>query len=97
MEMALQDWELITSFVLPLIIAVVNQKSWSSATKAWVMFATSAVVVLGQMFLREELNDWSDPIPVILRVTAMTIAFYVGFFKPSNIAPKVEEATYVTK
>lgn len=96
MNEAIQYWEVITAFVLPLIIATVTQKNWTSAAKSWTMFIVSAVVTIVQLFIRDELNDWTDPTAAVLKVTALTIAFYVGFWKQTGVAPKIEEATTVS-
>lgn len=96
MNEAIQNWEIITSFALPLLIAMITQKNWSSVLKAWTMFGVSAVVTIVQLFIRDELNDWTDPVASILKIMALTIAFYVGFWKTTGIAPKVEDATTVS-
>lgn len=91
MEAALQDWELITSFMLPLIIGVVVRKSWSSAVKSLVMFTISSFVVIMQLYIRNELGGLGDPVFASLRVIALTIAFYQGFWKQIGLTDRLEE------
>lgn len=97
MNETIQYWELITAFLLPLVLSLVMQKNWTSATKAVVMFLFSALIVMGQLYIRDELNNWEDPVSVVLRVVAFTIAFYQGLWKPTGVAPKIEDATSAPK
>ena len=94
---SLQLWEIVTAFVLPLIIAFIQQPTWSPRLRSLVMFATSAVVVIGQLLFSGELDNWSDPAVSVLTVVVMTIAFYKGVWKPTGVAPSIEAATSVTQ
>ena len=97
MQTALQKWEIITAFLLPLILSFVMQQGWSDALKSLAMFFVSMGVTLMQMYLRGELTNWTDPVSTVLLVVAMTIAFYKGFWKPTGVAGKIESATTIQK
>lgn len=92
---ALQNWEIITGFLLPLVLAFLIQSGWKRSTQAVVAFATSAAVVLVQLYLRGDLHGGAEITTSILKVVALTTAFYNGFWKPTTVTTNIEEKSNV--
>jgi hypothetical protein len=94
-QASIQAWQMILAFVLPLVIAVIVRQQWSRTAKSICMFAVSFVATLGTMYLNGALNDVSAQTFVarFLTVVVATIAFYNGIWKPTGVAPAVEERT----
>ena len=89
---ALQSWQLVVAFVLPLLIAVVVKSSYSPAIKSLIMLAASAVATAVTMYLHGELSADADYVENVLKVAALTIAFYQGVWKPTEVAPKIQNS-----
>jgi glucan phosphoethanolaminetransferase (alkaline phosphatase superfamily) len=94
-QASIQAWQMILAFVLPLVIAVIVRQQWSRTAKSICMFSVSFVATLGTMYLNGALNDVSAQTFVarFLTVVVATIAFYNGIWKPTGVAPAVEERT----
>jgi uncharacterized membrane protein len=94
-QASIQSWPMILAFVLPLVIAVIVRQQWSRTAKSICMFVVSFVATLGTMYLNGALNDVSAQTFVarFLTVVVATIAFYNGIWKPTGVAPAVEERT----
>lgn len=88
----LQMWALIVGFLLPPVLAVIQQARWSDAFRAVVAFLACAVAGAGTAYFQGDLNfeRWVEAGLVIL-VSAM--ATYRGLWKPSGIAPAIEAKT----
>ena len=85
-------WTLIVGFLLPNVVALVEQPSWSKPART----AVSAVVsVLGGAGTAYFAGDFvaKDVITSILIVGVASITFYKGFWKPAGIAPVIEQKT----
>lgn len=83
---------LLTGTVLPLVIALVNQRKWSSGAKAVI----AAVVCLGgavAVCLHAGAVDPKDIAGAAIIVITVAKALYEGFWKPTGIAPAIEGAT----
>lgn len=88
----LVQWSAIVAFVIPLVLSVLNQSKWSSTMKAVVFFLVSIVAAAGTAYFQGDLTGkrWLDAALVIVPAAA---AFYHGFWKPTGIAPVLEEGT----
>ena len=82
--------------VLPPVIAIINQKHWSTEVRALVALAACLVYSLVVTFLRQDL-DWTAWRNVILQVMIGAFGAYKLFWQPSNIAPAIEDATTVRR
>jgi uncharacterized membrane protein HdeD (DUF308 family) len=91
----LENWQLILAFFLPLVIAMIVRQNWSRTAKSITMFVVALLATIGTMFLNGSLNDVSAETFVgkFLVVVVGTIAFYNGIWKPTQVAPKIEDAT----
>lgn len=84
------------AFLLPPLIALINQKHWSKPVKGLVAMAVCLAYSLLVMVIRDTV-DWSDWRNAIIQVTAATFAAYQWWWGPSNIAPRIESATTITR
>ena|GEM_PF-3081942 len=88
-----QYWQVITGFVLPLVLSVIIQSGWSRAAQALAAFAFSVVVTVLQLWIYGQLDGFTDSAQAVLMVFASSIVFYQGFWKPTGVAPAIEEKT----
>ncbi|MFJ5967873.1 hypothetical protein [Streptomyces sp. NPDC093060] len=85
-------WAAGLGFVLPPVIAIVNQPRWSGAVRGLLMLAVAAVVGLGTAYFNGDFDG--KPIVTCMLVAAVTIGTsYHTVWKPSGIAPGIERAT----
>lgn len=85
-------WNLIVGFLMPNLIALLQQP-WFS--RAWRAVLTGVVCVVGG-FLTAYFNgqfNFGDVIGSILVTLVAAITFYKGFWKPTKVAPAIENAT----
>lgn len=89
---SIDQWTAIVGIFLPLLIATVNRTMWSSTAKSYgalaVCLAASAieVVVKGQF----DVAHWGAN---LLTMFTLSITTYYGFWKPTGIAPALEQKT----
>lgn len=78
--------------VMPPLIAVLNQCRWSPPVKGVSALVACLLVALGMEFLRGPLavSGWRDTAMV---VAASAFASYKVWWRPSGIAPALEDAT----
>lgn len=88
----LTQWAAIVAFFVPLVVAFLNQTSWSAQMKAIVFFVVSIVAAGGTAYFQGDLTGkrWLDAALVIVAAGA---AFYHGFWKPVGVAPEIEKST----
>lgn len=82
----------VLAFLLPPIIAVITQRHWSSQVKGAVAFLVCVAAAL-LMVLYEAGFNWTDWRNASLVIVSGAIFFYHQFWKPSGIAPAIEEKT----
>jgi VIT1/CCC1 family predicted Fe2+/Mn2+ transporter len=85
-------WSALVGTLLPLLVAFVNRSSWSSGAKATVALLSSAAAGAVTAWLNGDLSG-RDVTTAVLIVATATVASYHGFWKPTTIAPALEEAT----
>jgi VIT1/CCC1 family predicted Fe2+/Mn2+ transporter len=85
-------WSALVGTLLPLLVAFVNRSTWSSGAKAVVAVISSAIAGTVTAWLNGELSG-RDVVTAILIVATATVASYHGLWKPTTIAPAIEEAT----
>lgn len=88
----LQLWSLIVAFFVPPVVAVINRAAWPKHVKAIVFFLVSVLAAGGTAFFQGDLTGkrWLEAALVIVAAAA---AYYHGLWKPTDVAPKIEEAT----
>lgn len=91
----LEMWALIVGFVLPPVLAVIQQTSWSNRLRAVVAFLACLAAGTGTVFLQQEDISWTEWVSTTLLVLVTAIATYQSFWKPTGIAPGIETKTNV--
>ena len=87
-----QLWAAALAFVLPPVIAIVNQPRWSGAVKGLLMLAVSALDGLGTAYFNDEFHG--KRIVTCMLIAAIVIGTaYHTLWRPSGIAPSIERAT----
>src|SRR5512134_422089 len=91
----LAQWSAIVAFVIPIVLALLNQAHWPAQLKAGLFFVVSLAAAAGTAYFQGELTGkrWLDSALIIVPAAA---AFYHGFWKPVG-ANQLEEATTVTQ
>lgn len=92
---ALDQWTLVLGFLMPLIVAMVNQSHWPTRFKAIVGLAVCVAAAAVQMGLKGQL-DASNLLSASLALAALSITFFKGFWRPTGIAGALESATNLT-
>lgn len=88
----LEMWSLIVGFFLPTVIAFLVQTGWSQRLQAVVMFAACAVASVVTVLLQGDLTR-ERFVEAGLLILITTISSYKGFWKPTGVAPALEEKT----
>jgi hypothetical protein len=87
-----QLWAAALAFVLPPVIAIVNQPRWSGAVKGLLMLAVAALDGLGTAYFNDEFHG--KRIVTCMLIAAIVIGTaYHTLWRPSGIAPGIERAT----
>jgi len=89
----LQMWALVVGFLSPIVLAIINQPTWSAPVKSFVAFVWSAIVAAVTLWLSPNSFDGKNLISTFLLVFVTAVATYRGFWKTSNIAPQIQAAT----
>jgi|SRR4029079_8456219 len=91
----LEMWSLIVGFFLPLAIAFVMQQHWHEQLKAVVGFVICAIAGAGTAYFQGEFTGRRFiEAGLVILVTAM--ATYRNFWKPTGVAPTIENKTTFT-
>ena len=85
----------VLSMGMPLIVSTITQASWSRPAKEATVLATSVVVgVLAVIAAGVDPLDAAIALPLIV---AMTRKAYIDYWKPSGLAPWLEQVTTLRK
>lgn len=88
----LEMWSLIVGFLLPPVLALLMQSKWPTQLQAVVAFAACAVAGAGTAYFQGDLTGRRF-VEAGLVVLVASIATYHGFWKPTKVAPAIEEKT----
>ena len=88
----LMMWSLVVGFFMPPVQAVIQQTNWSSRVRSGVNFLACLVAGAGVAFFQGDFTGRRF-VGSALLVLVTTIAVYKGTWKPTGIAPAIEEAT----
>jgi hypothetical protein len=85
-------WTALAAFLLPPVMAVINQPKWSPQIKSGLAFLACLGVAAVTTWLQ---GDFAGGDYITAALTALTVAqaTYQGFWKPTGIAPGIEEGT----
>lgn len=89
----IEMWSLVIGFLNPIVLAIINQPTWSAPVKSFVAFVWSAIVSVVTLWLSDVKFDAQNLATTFLLIFVTTIATYRGFWKTSGIAPEIEAAT----
>lgn len=92
----LELWSGVVGFFLPLVMAVIIQTGWQQQIQAVLAFLAVLVASAVTVFLQTDDWDWSNWLNSALVILVTTISAYKGFWKPTGIAPTIEEKTSPT-
>lgn len=93
----LENWQVLSALILPLVMAFIIQSHWSRGAQAVATMAVSLVWT----FIAKTLSDDTIVIPQMivqaLELFALTIPMYYGVWKPLQVTQKIEAATNFTE
>lgn len=84
----------VLGWLVPMLVSIVNQRGWSSTTKGVIAAVVSIITATVATMLSGNWDN-SDMVRNILIVLTLSQVSYATFWKPSNIAPEIEEGTSV--
>ena len=85
-------WSLLVGFLLPPMVAVIQQKSWSDSVRAMVTFACCIVAALGICYFSAML-DGKGIISAVLTILVTAVATYKAFWHKIGISDVIEKLT----
>lgn len=85
-------WAAIVGFALPPMLAIVQQSKWSDQVRSLVAFAACAVAGAGTAYFQGDFTG-KRFVEAGLTVLVTAMATYQSFWKPTKIAPAIEEKT----
>lgn len=85
-------WAFLVGTFLPLAAAAIIRQTWRSEIKGGAVFILSAIAAAGTSFLAGDLQR-GDLISAALIILVMASISYQTLWKPSGIAPAIEERT----
>lgn len=91
----LENWEVISAFLLPLVMAVIIQSNWSRKLQSLATFGVALLWTVIVEALRGNFGNVGadDIVTTTLKLFALSIPFYYGLWKPLQIAPGIEART----
>lgn len=92
-------WAAFVGLILPLVIAVINRRAWSSGVKAMVAFAcvliSTAITLLISGALIPGDQTWRNWLAALLIVFLMTKVSYDAIWKPTSVTDRIENSVNV--
>lgn len=88
-------WSLVVGFLLPILIAVIQQEAWASWLRSVVMFVVCLIAAAGTVYFQGRF-DVQDYITSALLIVVTAIGTYKGIWQPTGIAPVLEHVTTAT-
>ena len=92
MDSNLVMWAAVVGFVMPPLLAIVQQPGWTAQVRSIVMFVASIVAGAGTVYFMGQW-DTTNLVTTILFVTVTAIATYKGLWVPTKVAPAIEVKT----
>jgi hypothetical protein len=84
----------LVGFLLPQLIALINQRKWVARTKSLVAFGACAVAGILTSYVAGDLVS-SDLLLSIFTVFGVARVSYAGLWHPTGVTPAIEKATSV--
>jgi uncharacterized membrane protein YfcA len=90
----LEMWAAIVGFLLPPVMAILQQTKFDTALKAILAFIACLAVSVPTVYLQGSGDfTWERWSTALLTILTTAMATYHGFWKPTNVAPTIEKAT----
>jgi hypothetical protein len=83
----------VIGFLMPPLIALIVKSHWTAQRKGVVAFLVCVAAALVTILYEDRSIDWHDWRNASLMVFSAALFFYHLFWKPSNIAPTIEQKT----
>jgi len=88
-----QMWLLVVGTLVPLVVAAVEQAHWSTPVRAVVGMVIAAAAGVITTWIVGDVDDTRSLVIGALLTLVTSIATYLGFWRPTGIAPRIEAAT----
>lgn len=88
----LEMWSLVVGFLLPILIAVIQQEAWPSWLRSVTMFVICLIAAAGTVYFQGRF-DLQDYVTSALLIVVTAIGTYKGIWQPTGIAPALEHVT----
>jgi hypothetical protein len=85
-------WTILVGFLLPNVIALINQTHWSKPLRAIVSFVVCVLTAIIDVIIQGNWNG-HDMTRTLVLIAFVAYTSYQLFWKPSNITPAIESAT----
>lgn len=85
-------WNLLIGFLMPTVVAAIQQPKFSSPVRAGITFVAALIGGFLTAYFNDQFN-FGDVVGSILVTGVSAITFYKGFWKPTGIAPGIENVT----
>lgn len=86
------QWSLVVGFLMPLLIAVIQQPAWKKDVKATVAFFACLCAAVVQLSIEGKL-DFKHFMPTVVLTLVTAISTFQHFWKPTGIADAIEKGT----
>lgn len=88
----LEMWSLLVGIAAPVVLAIVQQPSWTRPMRAAVTFLLCLLLGAGTAYFNGDLSGktW---VSCTLLILVATYSSYVALWKPTKIAPAIESST----
>jgi hypothetical protein len=93
MLLGLDDWHLVITIFIPLLVGLVTKVSASSAVKSITLIVANAINVLAQQAINDAGLVTEASLRTFVTSVVVSVAIYYGAWKPLEVAPKVANLT----
>lgn len=87
-----QKWAFIVGFFLPLAIAAIKRRGWPMWLQSCFAFGCVLLAAVGTAYWQSTLS-WENWTSAALSILVATIVSYMGVWKPTGVADKIDKAT----
>lgn len=93
LRLGLENWNLVAAVLIPLFVGIVTKASASSAVKSLVLVIANAANALVEQAVNDDGLLTEATLRAFITSVVVSVAMYYGVFKPTTVAPKVQDAT----
>lgn len=88
-------WSTVIGFLLPNLVSIVQQPRFTPPIRASITAVACILGGFGTAYFNNQFN-FQDIVGSVLLTGVSAITFYKGFWKPTGVAPAIENATSKT-